>query len=290
MNAPRFVLGIDPHPDHCTAVRVRTDSIRPEILEVMVIDAATPLDPDFCRDSETAVTLADDQVVVKYLALADQSADDRERALFELAQSLTGAENEYLMDAVPTGLENLYLGLAVRRDVLGTTMILPYKELHGVVEPTFALPRGLALARGYLAFCVPASGSLVVLLDIASPVASIALIHNRNIVALSNLPTTGFDFTVHQDCERFAVELKTVVNFRLATLFGYGLTLPPAALVVAGEYPASPLLTTIQGYFPMPILAPEINAGFLGDRLRQDSSGIHRFLAPLGLAANSLAQ
>lgn len=284
------MLGIDPHPGHCRIVRVRSDNLRPEILEATDLDPSAPLDPDLCRETEIALTLPDHQVIVKYLALGGQTADDHDRALFELSRSLTGSEQNYLLDSIPTGLDCLHLGLAVRRDMLAATMMLPYKALLGANEPTFALPRGLALAYGYLTFCVPASGNLVVLLDIATPAASIALIHNRNVVALANLPTDNLDLTVSADCERFAVELKTVVNFRLATLFGYGLTLPPAALVISDDHASDPLQSTLQTYFSMPILAPEINAGFLGDHLRQDPAGIRRFLAPLGLAAKSLAQ
>ena len=289
MTSPRFILGLDPHPDHCRVVRVRVDSIRPEVVEAVTVDRFNPLNPDFCRDTEAAVIVPDHQVIVKYLTLPEQGTDIRDRALFELAQSLTGPEKDYLLDTLPTGLDRLNLGLAVRRDQLAAIMSLPYKEISSEVEPTAALPRSLALAYGYLSYCVPASGNLVVLLDIAFPEASIAFVHNRAVVALMNLPTASIDFTNPPECERFTIELKTIVNFRLATLFGHGLTFSPAALVLSGDHTAA-LQHTLEKYFSMPIVPPEINTGFLGDHLRQEPAPMHRFLAPLGLTAKSLAQ
>lgn len=289
MSESAFVVGIDPHPDEWRAVRMRLDGPRTEVSSVAMLSPGQAAPDGFFDEAEILLAVPGLLAVVKNITTPSASnGDSRDRALFELAQSLTGGEREYLLDVAPTGLDGLMLGMAVRRAVLQREILQPMAELTSRM-PVRAMVRGMALAHGYLAYCRPSRGGLLVMVDQGDSFASVALIYRNRVVALAHLPTEHFDLTMASDRDRYAIELKTVVTFRLAALFDYGLTLPSSALVVSGEQVDEDLRGVLERYFAVPIDSPVVNAGFLGRAVREESAGMWKFLAAMGPAANLLA-
>ncbi|HPI33060.1 MAG TPA: hypothetical protein PLR32_07070 [candidate division Zixibacteria bacterium] len=255
MNTPSFLVGLDLQPDSCRAVRMRVDTPRPEVAAVAEITPGRPAPEEFFAEAALVAAVPGQYAIAKNIPLTDGGSDPCARALFELAQSLTGSPTDYWLDAAPTGLAGLMLGMAVRRSVLRQELLDPLAGMTGRT-PIRAEVRGLALAHGYLAFCRPSRGGVLVMIDQDGGHGSAAVLYRNRVVALAHVPTGHLDLSAAADRERYAVEIKTVVSFRLAALFDYGLTLPPSALVVSGGAAEEALQAALQKQFTVPIERP----------------------------------
>ena len=106
-------------------------------------------------------------------------------------------------------------------------IIEPYARLAGVENERPRRCSSDRLGRGYAAFAVPEGGELTALIDTNSRPVSLCFVHSGRPVAVGCLAADRFDLDGGPGRQRLAIELKTVINFKLASLFEHGLTLPP---------------------------------------------------------------
>jgi len=224
--------------------------------------------------------------IVKRLQPLGGSAQEAEdRRVFEMAQSLLEEDSAFLFRFHSTEVNGRTLGMALRKDLLsGFPNSLAAPE---TVELDYRL-RSLALGKGYLAFCEKVEGDLVCLADVARTAVSLCLVYRGNIVDLANLSHDYDNLSVPDQQERLAIDLKTVVNYRLSSLVDTGLSQPIAAMVVTGVNVTEPCRQTIQRYFPVGVKVPKVNSGFLSEPLSKSANqqSLDRYLVALGLAAN----
>ena len=237
MTEPSSTIGVDRRRREWLIARVRRDSGRPTIEQLQRFDHASLTECEHLRTNEPVVlAIPDDQALVKSIHL-DGTGDRTRRATFEMAQAILADESEFVFDSYPTALDNLTIGAAIRRSVLTEEVIEPFTRAIDQSSTPAALLRAIALGRGYAAYAVPEGGELTALVDLGADPVSLCFVHNGRPTAIGWLAASRYDLAEEQGRERLAVELKTVINFKLSTLFEDGLTLPLSGLVGGGGRP-----------------------------------------------------
>ena len=144
--------------------------------------------------------------------------------------------------------------------------------------------RSIGLGRGYLAFCQKEEAELVCLVDLARGVASICLVYGSDIVDVASLVTDTFDLANETGREQFAVDLKTVINYRQVTLSEIGISVPLSSLLLVGDQVDDDFRKIVQTYFPIGVRAPKVHDGFLAGVDLESTESLPLFLVALGLA------
>jgi len=283
MTEPFTTVGIDCRNDEWRIARVRHDGGRPTIERLERCDNGQLSGCEAIKSERIALAVPDDRALVKTLHL--NGGGDRSRlAAFEMAQAVLADETTYVFDAYPSGLGGMTIGSAIRREILTEAVIAPFQRAAGSDLTPSPMLRSIALGRGYVTFAAPESGELIALADIACDPIPLCLIHGGRPVSVGHLASDRFDLTGDQGREHLAIELKTVISFKLAALFEDGLTRPLSALLIAGAADDSPVCATLARYFSLPVAVPRLNTGFLADPETADPAG-GDFLAALGLAS-----
>jgi len=279
-------IGIDLRGDRLFAASVRDESGR------LVVDRLEAgfgtLDEQRNLLEQGTVTLAvpDRLVMVKRIQLESSfscSLDDRLH--FELAQSLLESEDIFHFDYLPVEGENRYLGMIIRREHLAE-MVERYhlESLHTEHRLSFRA-RAVALGKGYLTFGASQDGDLTALADLAGEAASICLIYHRRIVDIAALPF-GQELLSDAGRERFAVDLKTLVNYRLSRLFEVGVSVPLGGVLLSGDGVDDDLLRVTEAYFPAGVDRPRLLDGYFSAGVERARETLLRYLVALGLAVN----
>jgi hypothetical protein len=242
---------------------------------------------DFLGEGGTVLSVPDSEVMVKLLCIGDENSESAtDRLEFELAQCLLEDEENFEFRFHPVDDRGTYLGLVFRREALENLSLergLPEHKEDGCFD--FQL-RSLALGRGYLTFCKKEEGELICLVDLSDAAASICLVHQQNVVDLAHLPLAGRDLSSEREQQRLAVDLKTMLNFKLSVLRDRGISQPLAALILSGEHVDAEFRRVAQGYFPMGVRPPQVHPGFLDESLKGASVSTELFLVALGLTVN----
>ncbi len=283
MTEPFSTVGIDCRDDEWRIARVRHDGGRPTIEQLQRCTTDQLGACEAIRSDRVALAVPDHRALVKTLHL-NGGGDRSPLAAFEMAQAVLADETAYVFDAYPSGLGGLTIGSAIRREILDETVIAPFQHAAGSDLTPSPMLRSIALGRGYVTFAAPESGDLIALADLACDPIPLCLIHGGRPVSVGHLAADRFDITEDQGRERLAIELKTVISFKLAALFDDGLTRPLSALLIAGAADDSPMRATLERYFSLPVAVPRLNTGFLADPEKADPAG-GDFLAALGLAS-----
>jgi hypothetical protein len=282
------LIGIDRQSSGYHVADVREHEGRPEIvaLKATQSDASWSFgDDEECR---VAVAVPDDLVIIKHLSLTGAETDRRERALFELVQSLTGDESDYVYDVLGTSVDGLLLGAATRRIEFNERVVKPLQSWEGVPKAPFARMRALALGEGYRRFAIEQPGGVVVVADFDGARVSWCLLADRAPVSAGYLNTS---FNAPEDGDawrRFGAELRTSIEFRLAMLFDRGMTRPLAAVELAGDFPDT-AVSEVGGSFTVPVRRARLNEGYLSAAVRDSGIAPASFFPALGLASYSLA-
>ena len=273
------VLGIDLRGDSiCTASVGETDG-HAQILWL----AQSPVSErmQFPDNVALSVAVPDHLVMVKnYLMRNGGGADIDLRLQFEMEQSLLESPELFQFDNVRTGLTDRYLGMIYRKERLASLI----NEL-GIAQPegsTRYLARAAALGRGYKSFCRLSGGELQGVIDLTSTEASLCLLYRGEVTMLGHLKLDSYDLSSEVSLKRLAMEIKTIVSFKLSSLAEMGLSLPLSNLAVAGEMPDL-FIEQMLRYFPSGVSRVEINRAFLADPV-DTTQRPELFLPALGLA------
>ena len=279
-----FTVGIDRRGDRFYAVKVTANAGRPKVTGIHEYSQNDPEGITLSHDDSVAISVPDDQVLVKSLNLdADSSIDMHARGCFELAQSMLEPETMFRFDVLDTNNSQWQLGLVYRQEHLDRQR----SEYCGdqITDVTY-LVRAAALGRGYLAFARQAPGELIALADFSGGLVSICFIQGRQLVSLAHVILGESALASEETLEKTVMEFRTVVNFRLASLADRGMTLPLSTLLLSGNQIDQNVRDGFARYFPAGIGTPEINPGFLSADVSIDGTPLEHFLVAMGLTVN----
>ncbi|MCK4373306.1 MAG: hypothetical protein KAW61_09165, partial [candidate division Zixibacteria bacterium] len=123
------------------------------------------------------------------------------------------------------------------------------------------------------------------LIDFNDRLVSVCFIYRKKMLGVAHLVTKSFDLTTPTDFERMTIELKTIVNFKLAAFSRQSISVPLSALIISGSGQQEHALEMLKKYFPVQISEVGISSGFFPqpDRISQIPAG--EYLVALGLTA-----
>jgi hypothetical protein len=278
-------IGVDVRDGLVYTARVEHHPGRQEVLELACLEYGQVGDSRLLQEGEVLVSVPDELVLVKKVSVGAGNDFDTE-ARFELAQTLPEDEDQYFFDILGTGRDGRFLGLAVRRDRLDDyTSGLPGVSA-GTNGPTGCIMRAAALAAGYVGFCRKSGGDLVCLADFVESAVSLAFLYQNATMDLCHLPLRKSDPNSSTGGEKLAIELKTLVNFKTASLFSEGITTPLSAMIVSGDGITDEVTNTLKKFFAIDIDRPAVNTGFFSSQADLASVPLEKYLVALGLAAN----
>ena len=223
--------------------------------------------------------------IVKSVVIdAGDIATREDRVRFEMTASMLDDEEQSLLTIQTTGNDCHYLGMILRRDRAAKVCESLGCDLETDNDRLSFQLRSIGLGRGYLAFCQKEEAELVCLVDLTGGVASICLVYGSNIVDVSSLATDTFDLANETGREQFAVDLKTVINYRQVTLSEIGISVPLSSLLLVGDQVDDDFRRIVQTYFPIGVRAPKVHDGFLAGVDLESAESLPLFLVALGLA------
>jgi hypothetical protein len=265
-----------------TSVRiaqVEYGAARPSITKLTSIDFTQD-----AIDSTAGVTVAIDDAVaiIKEIKLPPESKEQLiEKAQFELRHRLLDPPEQFALETIPTGREQRFIGTAIRHEV-GQNRIsgtgINYEK-----NATSWRVRSLALGLGYLNFCSDRSESLSCLVEFSDSIISLCFIYRSGIIALDHIVANGIDLDDETSQRRIIVDLKTLVNYRLSSLFEDGLTLPLSEILFCSPQAEKTLTERLENSFKVSVSIPGLNRGYLAESVDTESIDPIDFLVALGL-------
>lgn len=287
MSESKLRIGIDDQgASICVAlVRQATGRASVESLQkVTSIDISSLALPEA---AEIVCSVADDLVQVKTLFVDPRSqVSIIDQAKTELSQSVLESPERYCFDAIHTGVEGQCLGFITRKKHLEEIRLKGPEGVDMHAAPAAFRARGLALGLGFRSFCQASAADFVCVADFSGRAASICLLHGRNIVALARLDLADYDFRSADSTSKLAIEFKTLINFKLATLFEEGVNTPLTSLLLCGEHIRDQVVTTFGQYFPGLVSLTSLNFGYFKQTPDITQSEAGRFLVALGLTTD----
>ena len=279
--------GVDRRDRGTFVATTGSESGRTAIQSLRQITEETDSPADWVGNAGVRVAIPEPPAMVKSIRIAagdEPPVEDRLR--FEMSCSLLESADKFIFATQATGNDCRYLGMMLRRDraarycdSLGCDF-----ESNGN-RLSFQL-RAIGLGLGYLTFCRKEEAELVCLTDLTSSAASICLVSGSHIVDVASLATADFDLQTEAGRERFAVDLKTIINFRQATLMEAGISVPVSSLLFAGDDVDDGFREIVGKYFPVGVKAPRMHDGFLAGLDIDDPELLTLFLVALGMAVN----
>jgi hypothetical protein len=303
MTSNQTAIGIDYRSGRYYTARVRQEAMGHKVTALITATGSELKEHQVLESEDMIFSVPDDKVVVKNLHLSQAGRWDTDLlARFELSQSLLDDENEFCFGILSTGQPNHCLGLVTRRWKLEELTNSLFSSLNpATLSPKYEM-RAVALGKGYLNFCHPEQGELVCLADFGDNVASICFVSGGNIVGLAHLPPSQFDrsgrhwpapdglaltgLNSELELKKIAVEFKTIVNFRLPSLFEERITPPLSALIVSGDGNDSPVKSALEQHFQVPVTAPRIDKRFIEESPAAAEDPLEDYLVAMGLTIN----
>jgi len=280
------VTGVDPTASLWCRASIDADTGRPTVTRLVEGRISSGNGGELTREGRVVVAVPDNDVQIKRLHLTGpEEKTRRNRLLYELVQSVLEDEQSFVYDVHPAGCEGNWFGLTFRRRAL-EQLTLDCGLAGAEITPPDFLPRSIALGRAYLTFCRREEGDLVCLADLAPGAVSICFVRGGKIVDLAALTLGKSDYDSPAGREQLAVDLKTIVSFRLSSLMDRGVSTPLSTLIMSGRGVSGELRHTLHTYFPVGVKSPVLNSGYLADSIREDSVAPERFLVALGLTVN----
>jgi len=285
MTSDQTSVGIDHRSGHYYLARVRHEASGHEVISLDTI-AESDMQKDLVRAGEPVIlAVPDNQVVVKNLRIHDEGRwEARHLAQFELSMSLLDDENEFCFAILPTRDANHCLGLMTRRRNLARIGNSLFPSGVGVadVSPKYEM-QAVALGKGYINFCHPKGGDLVCLVDFGNDAASICIVLKHKIIDVACLSMDGFYPDQEQGLNKMAIEIRTVVSFRLASLF-HSSAPPLSALHISGNVRDSSIGNVLEQHFQITVTTPKVNEQLLAASSVGVRSGLEKYLVAMGLA------
>ncbi len=286
MNDHQIKIGIDFRGDLFYVARVDYGAERPEVKALVRLEKQHLGEHHLLDGGQLILSVPDADVILKRLNLNGSSDDIELRARFELVHAVMEDENRFYFDVIATGRESRYLGLIMRKERLENSLFELLDDRRSFFAGAAYRMRAAALADGYINFCRLTGGDLICLADFHRQSASIAFVYRNKIIDLSQISLKRFDIATTKGVEKMSVELKTLVNFKVAALFDEGVTTPLSAMLVSGEGMTGQAIETMKRYFSLELTTPAVNSGFFNSQADLTDVPLEKYLVALGLAAN----
>lgn len=279
-------VGIDRENGRLLVARVSDSSGRTLVEQLAAVENGGLPGSGLLTGGRIVSCVPDADVIVRPVYLPDITiTDDDSPARFELAMSMLEPENNFAFKVIPTGLDFRYLGLIFRREHLAELdSSIGVGHVDGYPSEGYQ-SRAVALGNGYLSFCRRHAGELLCIVDLDKAGTSICFIFREHVVSVSHLPRYEGDLADDKSVRRLAVELKTVINFRLMSLASDGISVPMSVLILTGDGVDERVRKIFGELFPSGVVEPQINRALLGENIAADITPEH-YLVALGLAAN----
>jgi len=279
-------VGIDCGDGHFHLARVRQDAGWPQVQALARFEFSHVKEHRLFTGGRLAFSVGDHLVMTREVAVTDPgNFDSGLLAGFESMQSVLDDCDEFRFDCVPLGTDGRYQASTVRRSVLEhltRPLESGFLDISGGVDYVL---RSAALGRGYIMFSRPAPEAFVCLADLHDRVISVCFVYQGMIVGLTHLVTDRFNLIGDAGLERMAVELRTLVNFKLASLSENGISIPLTSLVLSGEKADGRVRSVLQKYFSAQVEVPHIANSFFPDPAATSGVPLEKYLVALGLAA-----
>ena len=278
-------IGLDKRDKMIYAARVKTDKTRLEVKALIRLNSESPLKHNLIEDGDLHFAIPDYQVMLKQITLSPESQYSiRERAKFEMTQSVLEDENNFYFESEETSQANNLIGSIFRKE-RADKLIISYNANNFDKNRIKKFKvRSLALGKGYLNFCHRETGELVCLADFCKEVVSICLIYQKKILSIASIELKKFDLSNENDIDKIAMEFKTVLNFKLSSIFDKGITVPLSALMIIGGN--EQLESKFSNYFKLKPFLPKINHGFFSNPKKLEQIPLHNYLIALGLSVD----
>ncbi|NOY88515.1 MAG: hypothetical protein GXO93_03870 [FCB group bacterium] len=279
-------IGIDARGDFFYAARVSYKLGRPEI-KALFRTEKTPLNQHQLLEGGNIIfALPDNKVAIKKIMIKPKTDDFPQRVLFELEQSLLEDEKNYCFDILKNDKEKYVLGLITRRKEIEDSQTKLLGKQSNFSLDFMCQLRSIALAKGFLQFCRLNDNNLICLADFNQQLASIAFIYQNNIVDVTYMLLNKYELNNPDQIKQLAIELKTVINFKLASFYDQGITIPLSSLYITGDKSEIAMINIFKRYFKVNIQVPAINSSFLSDTFHPEKIVWEKYLIALGATVN----
>ncbi|RKX18662.1 MAG: hypothetical protein DRP35_08915 [Candidatus Zixiibacteriota bacterium] len=278
-------IGLDKRDKMIYAARVKTDKTRFEIKALIRLNSEFPLKHDLIEDGDLHFAIPDSQAMLKQIRISPESQySTHEQAKFEMIQSVLEDESVFSFESEETSQANNIIGAIFRKE-RSDKLIASYNANNFDKNriKKFRV-RSLALGKGYLNFCHPETGELACIADFCKEVVSICLIYQKKILNVASIDLQKFDFLNENDIDKITMEFKTILNFKLSSIFDKGITVPLSSLMIIGGN--EQLVNKFSDYFKLKPFLPKINHGFFSNPKKLEQIPLHNYLIALGLSVD----
>ena len=280
-------IGVDLRDNIYYTARVLHGVGRPQVKALIRYEKDHLTNHPLLNSGRVILSIPENKTIVKRIKLIDEKVEDfKNRACFEILQSIPDDPAGYCCEILETSVKGTYLGLATPKKSLESSIIDPFYKAAKLDEKPGGQVRAVALGMGYINFCYLEGGDLVALVDAHDKMVSICFVYKRNIIGIANLLVEKIDMSNEKGLESFAVELKTLINYNLNSIFDDNVTLPLSALYLSGFDSVNQVTPVLSKYFPIRVDLPRINHRFFTDPEKIAGVPLEKYLVALGLAIN----
>lgn len=280
-------IGIDDRGRFFYVARVRHEPGRSRVEALARFDRSMIRSHELLEKGRLVFAVADDMVAVNEISLPTETPiEPAELIEFEQTQSLLDDAPSFFFDALPLGADSgRCLSLAVRRPHL-STIIQPFTKATGgdTSRVQFAL-RAEALGQGFIQYAQTEGGDFACLIDFNDRLASLCFVHRREIIGVAHLTTKQFEMDTAQGLKKMAAELKTLVNFKLATFSRRNISVPLSAVFLSGSHLDTEAAEILQKYFSVGIRAVALNSSLFPQPEKMSEIPAGDYLVALGLTS-----
>ena len=280
MSNSLITIGIDKRDTRYYAARVDRQTGRPEVKALLRFELDSFSGHHLLEGGDIVTSIPDEKVVIKKIKL-ESDENYQEIAKFEMKQSQIDDTDNYLFDTIKTNLSTHYLGLILRKAVF-SELTKPFTDQESEIKINGKM-RTQALLDGFLFFCRHNGGDLGAVLDLTTKRASFGFYYKQNIIDLMSFSLENYDLNDIDSLTKLSIELKTVLNFKKASFFDLGISLPISGLYILSETIDNKQIDFLKEALKLNILRPEINSGFLSNRKDSDDISLDNYLVALGL-------
>lgn len=285
MNENRLTLGLARLGGKLFSAAVDHQSGRPEVKSF--VTASDTIDEKLFGRGRLFFNVDQRLAVVRKISIQPSSPiKAAELIRFEMSQSLLEPPDHFYFDFLPIADDNgfrRFISIAYHRREINQQIEAFANHLQ---KPSGFKLDAIALSAGYLTFCRQERGEFHILVNIESDSVAMAVLYKQNIRLISRPEIKPGQTIDDERAKKIAAELRIVIDFLLAELFGEGLTIPLSRMILSGEHAANQSLRqALADQLKIEIARPRFNEGYFKhyDKTLDDNAA-ERFLIPLGLA------
>ncbi len=287
MTTTPIFTGIDLQNNQATIVKLRTDSGRSEVVTWETVEVINLTDY-LIEYSNAHIALPDRLINIHTVNMTyPHGVDITSAVAFEIRESILCDSDEYLIDVISGKDHNHHVGLIIRRQQLEDFLLQEYDLSHKDIQQLRFSSRLVAQVRGWLDFCHSTNGEFVAYLDISDRYISVALVYHCSIVDLFVLPFQLSKTISTDEISHILPELKTLLDFHLASLFDSGINLPLISVVISGGNLSDAVIAIIAEELDITVERPKMNLGYFNQTEKPTQAHTSSILSALGLASFS---